>query len=201
MGSGRKEGVRKKNSPAMDPLQMTKRLLQKLKTDASKGNFASCEDTLVEIKLHLTNFKALPPRFEKTATASEELLLARECLEQAVLLSVQTGNETAFERHFLQLNTYYTDTKDLVKESEQGLLVQNRIAEFHTELETLPPHVQNNSPYIKYVIQLEQSHMEGAYNKILNSSKDCPSQLYVPFAEMLIETVREEICACSEEAC
>ena len=160
--------------------------------------------------MHLTNFKALPPRFEKTATASEELLLARECLEQAVLLSVQTGNETAFERHFLQLNTYYTDTKDLVKESEQELLVrglnllrllvQNRIAEFHTELETLPPHVQNNSPYIKYVIQLEQSHMEGAYNKILNSSKDCPSQLYVPFAEKLIETVREEICACSEEA-
>merc|ERR1712010_42421 len=66
--------------------------------------------------------------------------------------------------------------------------------------ETLPPHVQNNSPYIKYVIQLEQSHMEGAYNKILNSSKDCPSQLYVPFAEKLIETVREEICACGEEA-
>jgi len=164
----------------------------------------------VEIKLHLTNLRGLPPRFEKTATAQEEILLGRECLEQAVLCSVQFRDEAAFERNFLQLNTYYTDTKDLVPPSEQELvvrglnllrlLVQNRIAEFHTELETIPPHVQNSSPYIKYVIQLEQSHMEGAYNKILNSSKDCPSQLYVPFAEKLIETVRDEICACSEEA-
>ena len=80
------------------------------------------------------------------------------------------------------------------------LLVQNRIAEFHTELETLSPHVQNNSPFIKYVIQLEQSHMEGAYNKILNASKECPSEFYVPFAEKLIKTVRDEIGACSEEA-
>merc|ERR1711907_405189 len=71
------------------------------------------------------------------------------------------------------------------------LLVQNRIAEFHTELETIEPHVQNSSEHIKYVLQLEQSHMEGAYNKILDSSKSCPSPLYVSFAEKLIETVKD----------
>ena len=158
----------------------------------------------------MMHFASLPPRFEKTSTAKEELMLGRECLEQGVLISVQMQDEAAFERNFLQLNTYYTDTKDVIPDSEQELLirglnllrllVQNRIAEFHTELETLAPHVQNNSPYIKYVIQLEQSHMEGAYNKILNASKECPNQLYIPFAEKLIKTVRDEIGACSEEA-
>ena len=43
----------------------------------------------MEIKLHLTNLPALPPRFERSATALEELALGRECLEQAVLISVQ----------------------------------------------------------------------------------------------------------------
>jgi 26S proteasome regulatory subunit N12 len=191
-------------------LQTTKRALDKLKKEAKKGQFDACRDTLVEIKLHLTHFTSLPPRFEKTASAKDELLLGRECLEQGVLISVQMQDENAFERNFLQLNTYYTDTKDLIPPSEQELLirglnllrllVQNRIAEFHTELETLAPHIQNNSPFIKYVIQLEQSHMEGAYNKILNASKECPSEFYVPFAEKLIKTVRDEIGACSEEA-
>lgn len=164
----------------------------------------------MEMKIHLTNFPALPPRFEASPTAQDELLIARECLEQAVLISAQAQDENAFERNFMQLNTYYIDTNEMIPPSEQEehirglnllrLLMQNRIAEFHTELETLAPHVQNNSPYIKYVIQLEQSHMEGAYNKIVNASKECPSPMYVPFAENLIETVRDEIGACSEEA-
>ena len=52
-----------------------------VQAEASKGKVASCEETLVEIKLHLTSFAALPPRYEKTPTAAEELALARECLE------------------------------------------------------------------------------------------------------------------------
>ncbi len=93
-----------------------------MQTEASKGDYEACQDTLVEIKLHLTNLPALPPRFEASATALEELALARECLEQAALISVQVQDEQAFERHFLQLNSYYVDTKDMnppLPESEQ----------------------------------------------------------------------------------
>merc|ERR1711904_331934 len=99
-------------------IQATKRLLEKLKKDAAKGNFSSCEDILVEIKIQLMHFASLPPRFEKTSTAKEELMLGRECLEQGVLISVQMQDEAAFERNFLQLNTYYTDTKDVIPDSE-----------------------------------------------------------------------------------
>lgn len=34
-----------------------------------------------------------------------------EVLEQAVLLSVRLQDEAAFERNFLQLKTYYTDSR------------------------------------------------------------------------------------------
>jgi 26S proteasome regulatory subunit N12 len=88
--------------------------------------------------LQLTQLPALPPSLEQTPTAQKELQLARgwlhapECvfdqsagtadkrsaacsvgdiLEQAVFLSVRLQDEAAFERNYLQLKTYYTDTK------------------------------------------------------------------------------------------
>ena len=36
---------------------------------------------------------------------------AGEVLEQAVLLSVRLQDESAFERNFTQLKTYYTDSR------------------------------------------------------------------------------------------
>jgi 26S proteasome regulatory subunit N12 len=73
-------------------------------------------------------------------------LHAGDILEHAVVLSVKMEDQDAFERHFLQLKSYYTDTRGLVPPSEQEypilglnllrLLVQNRIAEFHTGART-----------------------------------------------------------------
>jgi 26S proteasome regulatory subunit N12 len=45
------------------------------------------------------------------------------------------------------------------------LLVQNRIAEFHTELELVGPEAQQ-APSVRQPVQLEQWLMEGAYNKV-----------------------------------
>lgn len=39
------------------------------------------------------------------------LQCAGDILEQAVFLSVRLQDEAAFERNYLQLKTYYTDTK------------------------------------------------------------------------------------------
>jgi len=47
-------------------------------------------------------------------------------------------------------------------------LVQNRIAEFHTELELLPVKALEH-PCIKHAVELEQSFMEGAYNRVLSA--------------------------------
>ena len=47
-----------------------------------------------------------------------------------------------------------------------ALLAQNRVGEFHTELELLPPEAIHNNVYIKYPVALEQSLREGSYNKV-----------------------------------
>ena len=72
-------------------------------------------------------------------------------LELAVYLSIKQGDEAAFERNYSQLRVYYSDARALLAPSGQEaalaglnllrLLVQNRIAEFHTELEVVPPEV------------------------------------------------------------
>jgi len=81
------------------------------------------------------------------------------------------------------------------------LLAQNRTAEFHTELELIPPALHDANIYIKYPTQLEQYIMEGSFNKVLNARADgLYSREGEYFMSMLTETVREEIATCSEKA-
>jgi 26S proteasome regulatory subunit N12 len=47
------------------------------------------------------------------------------------------------------------------------LLTQNRVAEFHTELELLSPNDIQKNVFIRYPVCLEQYLMEGCYNKVL----------------------------------
>lgn len=46
------------------------------------------------------------------------------------------------------------------------LLSQNRVADFHTELELLPAEIIQKNIFIRYPLALEQYIMEGRYNKI-----------------------------------
>ena len=103
----------------------------------------------------------------------EELLLAREILEHGALVSVRAMEIPAFERYVAQLKVYYSDVSSLALSQRQypilglnllRLLAQNRIAEFHTELELIPTDIQHTNIYIKYPAQLEQHIMEGSYN-------------------------------------
>ena len=80
------------------------------------------------------------------------------------------------------------------------LLVQSRIAEFHTELEVISPAAQE-SVYVKQSIMLEQWLMEGAYNKVLNARTNAPGIEYAAhFMDSLTATVKEELAACSSSA-
>ena len=79
------------------------------------------------------------------------------------------------------------------------LLVQNRTAEFHTELELLSP-AAHASAHVKHAVALEQHIMEGAYNKVLAARAAVPDASYAWFMEQLAATVRDEIGACAEAA-
>lgn len=79
------------------------------------------------------------------------------------------------------------------------LLVQNRTAEFHTELEVLTPDALGSAP-VKYAVTLEQSLMEGAYNKVLASAAAPPDASSGWLTQRLATTVRDEVAACAAAA-
>ncbi|KAK3428209.1 hypothetical protein EUGRSUZ_E00961, partial [Eucalyptus grandis] len=78
-------------------------------------------------------------------------------------------------------------------------LVQNRIAEFHTELELLSYAALEN-PCIKHAVELEQSLREGAYNCVLSARQTVPHETYAYFMDLLAKTVRDENARCSKKA-
>jgi len=183
--------------------------LRQLKDAVNKNDLNKATQLVTQLKIKLTTFTALPPVYNQTPTAQQELLLARETYELAVSLSVKKHDEEAFQRNFLQLKTYYTDTRSILPPSPSEhpilglnllrLLVQNRTAEFHTELELLPAEVQA-SPCIKHAIELEQALMEGAYSRVLAARQHMPDPSYAFFMDLLVQTVRDEIASCSEKA-
>ena len=163
-------------------------------------------------QIAVSSFPALPPVFEQTKTAADELSIARDTFEMAVLHAVTSGNEAAAERDHAQLRPFYVDCRGLMPDSKleplitglnlTRLLVQNRIAEFHVELETVPAHVAD-SAHVAHAVALESDLMEGAYGKILQASMTpdaLPAKEYAAFMASLALTVREEIAACIEKA-
>lgn len=102
-----------------------------------------------------------------------------------------------------QLKTYYFDYASALEESPfmyellglnlLCLLSQNRIAEFHMELERLATNQLHDSIYIRYPVQLEQYLMEGAYNKVFLSKGNVPAPTYVAMAAAICHAVVEVI--------
>ncbi|KAK4259326.1 hypothetical protein QN277_005668 [Acacia crassicarpa] len=194
----------------MDPkLTEVSQKFERFKAAYKRGDYENCDNLLSDLKVLLTEFRSLPPLFEETPNAVHELTIARDIYENAVFLSVKLEDEEAFERNFFQLKPYYTDARDRIPPSPQEylilglnllrLLVQNRIAEFHTELELLSSAALEN-PCIKHAVELEQSFMEGAYNRVLSAQQTAPDKTYGYFMDLLAKTVRDEIAGCSEKA-
>lgn len=80
------------------------------------------------------------------------------------------------------------------------LLSQNRVSEFHTELELLPQEIIQSNQFIRHPLALEQYLMEGSYNKIFLAKGNVPAATYNVFMDILLDTVRGEIAACLESS-
>ena len=126
------------------------------------------------------------PRYKPptpSAAQLEELRLAREVFEAGAFLSIRATDIPSFERHVAQLKVYYTDCAGLLPQSPKQLpilglnllrlLAQNRIAEFHTELELIPIEMHSNL-FVKHPVTLEQYLMEGSYNKVIAAPANNP---------------------------
>jgi len=165
--------------------------------------------SLEKLKLLLLQLSFLPTKIDEAD--NKELVVARDTLEIGAQHAVLVRDIPGFERYMAQLQTYYHDypTSKLPQSAFQYqllglnllcLLSQNRVAEFHTELERLPAQEIKDNVYIKHPVSLEQYIMEGSYNKVLLAKGSVPAESYKYFIDILMATVRGEIASCLEKA-
>lgn len=134
---------------------------------------------------------------------------AQDVYELATLLSIRQEDELGFERHVSRVKTYYVDYAGVLPPSKRRnlilglnlmrLLAQNRIGEFHTELELVPADARADA-HIAYALNLEQYLMEGSYSRIALERAKAPDASFGFFLDMLMLTMREKIAACAEQA-
>lgn len=115
----------------------------------------------------------------------------------------------------VQLKTLYTDYSNALPASDRQaillglwllfLLTENRIGDFHAELEQLARTIPNvfksaEYRYIAFVVELEQAKMEGRYTRLWQAPAQVPAECYVPLTKKLIETARQDIANSMEVA-
>jgi len=178
--------------------------LAKFKGEVDGGDVAAATASLQNLKIKI----ATTPAAERMAPAA--LAEEREIYEYAVLLSAQSEDKsTEFERHMALLMPYYFDFGALLPPSENRfpilglnllrLLAQNRIADFHSQLETMSPEALASEP-VQFPVRLEQNMMEGSYTKVLEMRQNLPLKSYAVFMEMLKDTLCDEVASVSEKA-
>ncbi|GAA6005242.1 hypothetical protein JCM10207_002910 [Rhodosporidiobolus poonsookiae] len=197
-------------------------LYNQLKQEWDKGttaNPATLASLLSQLKIELSTLSLL---FPSPSADPSALSTAREVLEIGALQSIRIDDVPAFERYLSLLATYYNDLgatlppsaneAPLVALSLLRLLSQNRIAEFHTLLETLGSDDRKKavveSKQVSWVLKLERSLMEGSYSRVYQLCRPSASSAASPlplaefshFTPTLLATVRSEIAACDEKA-
>ncbi|XP_018614316.2 26S proteasome non-ATPase regulatory subunit 8-like [Scleropages formosus] len=191
-------------------LKDTVALYENLKSEWNKKNpsLNKCGDILSKLKVSLLELNFLPT--SGTKLTKQQLILARDVLEIGALWSILKKDIPSFERYMSQLKCYYFDYKDELPESAYMhqllglnllfLLSQNRVSEFHTELERLSARDIQTNVYIRHPVSLEQYLMEGSYNKVFLAKGNIPAQSYTFFIDILLDTIRDEIAGCIEKA-
>jgi len=184
---------------------------QRLKCEWDKKPPAlkECGNILSSLKVKLVKLITYLPLQDAFVT-KQELIIARDILEIGAQYSIACKDCNSFERYMAQLKTYYFDYSDGLPESVYKyqllglnllrLLAQNKLAEFHTELELLPTKDLYTNVYIKYPVSMEQYLMEGSYNKVFLDKLNIPAESYNFFVDILLNTTRDEIASCCEKA-
>jgi len=172
--------------------------------DGHNPDINRCKDMLKTLRLLIAS---LDIDYTDTNVVNKQLFISREVLEYGALVMLSGGEDRSFENYINSLKPYYFDFDKNLPESHRKypllgvylllLLVENRIGEFHTELELIP---DVNSRYISFVIELEQDKMEGSYNKIFNATSSVPDSTFTNLTERLKDTIRQDILSSIETA-
>lgn len=135
----------------------------------------------------------------------QERQLALEVYEMAVFLSILNKDKQTFERSVATLRGYYSAGMTSANHSTilglqlLFLLVENKLAEFHCELELLTEE-QLNHPYISFCSQLDQHLSVGSYDQVMIAAAKPPVSYFTFFLTSMLETVRLNIAECAAAA-
>eukprot|EP00298_Acanthocystis_sp_HF-20_P015151 c21040_g2_i1.p1 GENE.c21040_g2_i1~~c21040_g2_i1.p1 ORF type:complete len:251 (+),score=76.61 c21040_g2_i1:585-1337(+) len=178
--------------------------LSSLQNAVNSGNTSTeqYKDHILKLKIDAAELCQDPDK--------QNLALAREILETITLFTAQANDLAAFEKSFIQLRAFYSDFNSGLPESENKwriiglfliyLVTENRISEFHSELETIPLSFHSSNPYIKLAVDIEQSISEGSYRKFLGEARLAPDPIYRVFMSDFLSAVREKVASCCEKA-
>mmetsp|Transcript_10977 Transcript_10977/g.22378 ORF Transcript_10977/g.22378 Transcript_10977/m.22378 type:complete len:256 (+) Transcript_10977:380-1147(+) len=175
-------------------------LLTDLTGRVDSGDVEGGKATLANLKIALLD---ADPTSDTTAQ------IATSALELGVLLSAADGDLDAFARNVSQLKPHYASASATAAASSRKnhiiglnlmhLLVDNRLSEFHSELELLST-AEASSPEISFPIHLERQLMVGSYDEVLAAGSRVPHASYGLFMDHLLTTVRDNIADCLEVA-
>jgi len=151
-----------------------------------------CGSLLSKLKVALTGLTFLPATIG-AQVSSVELQMTRDILEIGAFYSIEKGDVASFERYVAQLRSYYQDyiSQHGLPDSANrahilglnllNLLAQNRLAEFHLELQLLNLNEIQTNKFLKFPVEYEEFLMQGSYNKIFKQFQNLPAENYQIF--------------------
>ena len=165
-------------------------LLSKLEASVTAGDVEGGKTVLNQAKVALLT----------TSSASDDQTI--QALECGVLLSLAEGDLDAFSRHMtLLMSQYMSSSLSTVSSPRKHhilglhlmhLLVEHRLAEFHSVLEVISEQDASTSPFLSFPIGLERQLMVGMYDEIFQNP--IPHASYQFFVDhYLQQTVRDSI--------
>lgn len=167
-------------------------LVSDLNAKFQAGDVVGGKETLSKLKILMLDF---------SPDVKDQCKVATEVLELGVLFTVADGDLDAFARNVAQLKPYYSMLGSTPRKCHilglnlMHLLVDNRLSEFHAELELLSEEEASHK-FVSFPINLERQLMVGIYDEVLSVTVPDPS--YQFFVDNLLQTVRDSIADCME---
>ncbi|XP_063933108.1 26S proteasome non-ATPase regulatory subunit 8-like [Zophobas morio] len=171
-----------------------------------KPDLERCGLLLRELNIDFLDKTFLPIVDETKLT---ELHLARDVLECGAIWCILKEDHQCFNRYMAQLKHFYFDLKQHLPTSPRqyeiigahllNLLSQNRVPDFHSELELLDCASLHNNRFLAYPVLLEQYIVEGRTNKaFFEACQNPPTPYYAFFSRILENTTRRNMAVCIE---
>lgn len=171
-------------------------LVQSLQKTFSSNLYTSLPPLLSRAKILLSINNLLTPTPE---THPDAIQLSRTVFEIGAYTSIRLKDKTSFVNYIGYLQNFYSLGQGGEHEPELTglnllrLLAENKIAEFHTQLEIIEATATSiaESEPVRFARGLEEWVMEGAYNRVWKAGEGTGVSVYQKFfLDVLMDTIR-----------